>query len=152
MKHCVDALTLLFRAAAKPGRKKIRGRLPGVLDSFMQWCEQTREDFQLGPEIDEQLEKRRGKIGVTFTYREWRQAQREEPAKVAALGFKDDRTKRDDAALRLEGEGRPAWAPGRSMRWPRPARTEVVVQPHTESKSQSQNSPSAARNAKKRRA
>jgi transcriptional regulator with XRE-family HTH domain len=127
LKNCVDALTLIFRAAAKPGGDKGRGRLPGVLDSFMQWCEQAREDFQLGPQIDEELEKRRYKIGVTFTYRQWRQAQKEDPAKVAALGFKDDPRKDGREELRLEGEGRPGWKPGQSMRRPKPARTEVVI-------------------------
>jgi transcriptional regulator with XRE-family HTH domain len=127
LKRCVDALSLIFLAAAKPGADGGRGRLPGVLDAFMQWCEQTREDFQLGPQIEAQLEQRRYPIGVTFTYREWRQLAQEDPAKVAALGFQDDPTKAGHEALRLEGEGRPGWKPGYSMKWPRPANTEVVV-------------------------
>src|SRR5215472_9030412 len=39
VERCADALELLFRAAAKPGGGKIRYRLPGVVDSFIQWCE-----------------------------------------------------------------------------------------------------------------
>jgi hypothetical protein len=82
-------------------------QLPGVLDAFMQWCEQTREDFQLGRQIEAQLDQRRYPIGVTFRYREWRQLAQEDAVKVAALGFQDDPTKAGHNALRLEGEGRP---------------------------------------------
>jgi transcriptional regulator with XRE-family HTH domain len=61
-KHCADALELLFVAAAKSGGDTIRYRLPAVIDSFIQWCERTREDFQLDPQIQEQLEQRKEKL------------------------------------------------------------------------------------------
>ena len=127
LKHCVDALTLIFKAAARPDGDKPRQRLPGVLDAFMQWCEQTRNDFQLGPQIDAQLEQRKFKMGVTFTYGEWRRMQREDPASVSAVGFRDDPRKDNAEELRLEMEGRPDWAPGRSMKTPKPARTAAVI-------------------------
>jgi transcriptional regulator with XRE-family HTH domain len=40
--NCSDALELIFLAAAKAGGEQHRHRLPGVLDSFMQWCEGGR--------------------------------------------------------------------------------------------------------------
>ena len=140
--HCVDALELIFLAAASgenpksEGRnpkeirnpkselgeaEKIRCRLPGVLDSFMQWCEGTREDFQLGPQIDEALKQRTFKMGVTMTYGEWRRMYRGDPAALKAAGFKDNPRKKDSEELRLEMEAAPGWAPGRSMTAPRPA-------------------------------
>ena len=50
---------------------------------------------------------------------------------MAALGFQDDPTKDSREELRLEGEGRPGWKPGYSMKRPRPARTEVVLPKET---------------------
>jgi len=85
----------------------------------MQWCEQTRNDFRLGPQIDAQLKQRKFKLGVTFTHGEWRRMQRENPASLAAVGFRDDPTKGAAEELRLEMEGRPEWTPGRSMKPPR---------------------------------
>ena len=126
LKRCVDALELLFMAAAKPSAGKIRYRLPGVVDSFIQWCESTRGDFKLGSQIDEQLKKRKFKAGVTQTYREWRAMQRKDPDALRAAGFKDDRRKGDEEKLRLELELVPGWAPGRNMRTPKPAIMEAV--------------------------
>ncbi|HWW01831.1 MAG TPA: helix-turn-helix transcriptional regulator [Candidatus Acidoferrum sp.] len=116
LERCVDALELLFRAAAKPGGGKLRGRLPGLMDSFIQWCEGVRKDFKLEREIDEQLEQRRFKAGMTQSYGEWRAMARRDPEALKAVGFKDDRRKRDKDRLRLELELAPDWAPGRSMR------------------------------------
>ena len=42
------------------------------MDSFMQWCESAREDFKLGPALDEQLAQRRFRAGMTQEYRDWR--------------------------------------------------------------------------------
>jgi len=126
LRNCADALELLFMAATTSGGGKVRYRLPAVLDSFMRWCEQTREDFKLGPAIAEQLGKRKFKAGVTQTYGEWRAMHQRDPAALKAAGFKDDRRKRDEDALRLELELVPGWAPGRSMRPPKPAIMEAM--------------------------
>jgi transcriptional regulator with XRE-family HTH domain len=116
LKHCVDALGLLFLAAAKPGGDTIRYRLPAVVDSFIQWCERTREDFQLDPQIQEQLEQRKQKLVINHTYREWRRMQQENPGTCRIMGFRDDPRKSDDENLRLETETIPLWRPGHSMR------------------------------------
>ena len=91
-------------------------RLPAVVDSFVQWCEQTREDFHLETEIDTLLAQRKGKVVVNHTYRQWRAMQKEDPAACRFLGFKDDPEKPDEANLRLEAETFPIWWPGRPMR------------------------------------
>ncbi|MGZ5519222.1 MAG: helix-turn-helix transcriptional regulator [Limisphaerales bacterium] len=126
LKHCVDALEVLFRAAAKPDKGKIRYRLPGVIDSFIQWCEQTSEDFKLGPQIAEELKKRKFKCGFTQTYRAWRAMAKGDPVALKAVGFKDDKRKADTDNLRLELEVVPEWAPGRSMNKPKPAMMKAV--------------------------
>jgi transcriptional regulator with XRE-family HTH domain len=118
---CQDTLELLLLAAVKPGGEKSRARLPGVMDSFMQWCESARADFELGPHIDAQLERRRKKVGMTQEWRDWRAMARRDPKDLKAAGFKDDPRKGDRDKLRLELELVPGWAPGRSMKWPRPA-------------------------------
>ena len=70
--RCQDTLELLFRAAARADGDPPRQRLPGLMDSFMQWCESAREDFKLGPALDEQLARRRFRAGMTQAYRDWR--------------------------------------------------------------------------------
>jgi len=119
--RCQDTLELLFRAAARVGGDPPRQRLPGLMDSFMQWCEQAREDFKLGPAVDEQLGKRRFRAGMTQGYRDWRAMARGNPEGLKAAGFEDDPSKGDREPLRLELELVPGWAPGRSMKPPRPA-------------------------------
>jgi hypothetical protein len=52
---------------------------------------------------------------------------REDPAALRAVGFKDDPRKGDGETLRLEMEAVPGWAPGRSMRTPRPAKKIAVI-------------------------
>jgi transcriptional regulator with XRE-family HTH domain len=126
LRNCADALELLFMAATTSGGGKVRYRLPAVLDSFMRWCEQTREDFKLGPAITDQLGKRKFKAGVTQTYREWRRMHKEDAGALEAVGFKDDPRKRNEDELRLELELAPGWAPGRSMKAPRPAIKEAI--------------------------
>jgi transcriptional regulator with XRE-family HTH domain len=123
--RCMDTLELLFKAAAKPGIGKIRHRLPGLLDSFILWCEQASKDFELGPQIREQLRKRKFKCGVTLTYREWRGMYKGDPKALTAAGFKDD--KADTDKLRLELVMAPGWAPGRNMKGQRPAVMETVL-------------------------
>ena len=119
--HCQDTLELLLRAAAKPGGKPPRHRLPALVDSFMQWSESAREDFELGPEIDEQLARRRFRGGMTQEYWLWRAMNRGNPEGLKAAGFQDDPSKGDKEQLRLELEFVPGWAPGRSMKPLRPA-------------------------------
>ena len=116
IQYCADALGLLFLAAAQPGGGKTPCRLPAVVDSFIQWCEQTREDFHLEAEVDALLAQRKGKVVVNHTYRQWRAMQKEDPAACRFLGFKDIPAKPDDENLRLEAETIPIWWPGRPMR------------------------------------
>lgn len=96
----------------------LRHQLPAVVDSFRAWCERTREEFQLDPGIQAQLEQRKHKFAMNQTYREWRQTQREDPGVCRAMGFKDDPQKGDDEELELETELVPLWRPGLLMRAP----------------------------------
>jgi hypothetical protein len=41
-----------------------------VLESFIEWCEQTRKDFQLEPAIDQLLAERKGEVVVSQSYGE----------------------------------------------------------------------------------
>ena len=115
LRNCADALGLIFAAAARP-RGKVRHRLPGVVDSFIQWCERTREDFQLGGEIEEQLRQRKAKLVLNHTYRQWRAMQKDDPTICRMMGFKDDPRKSDSENLQLEAETIPIWKPGHPMR------------------------------------
>jgi DNA-binding XRE family transcriptional regulator len=115
LKNCADALRLLFIAAARRGKEDGRPRLPAVLASFVNWCEETRADFGLEEEIREQLMKRTFQIGMTQSYEAWRRMMKDAPAEVKA-GFRDDSSKGNEEQLRLELEVMPGWAPGRSMR------------------------------------
>ena len=63
--RCQDTLELLLRAAARAEGDPPRQRLPGLMDSFMQWCESAREDFKLGPALDEHLATRPFRTGIT---------------------------------------------------------------------------------------
>ena len=94
----------------------------------MQWCEQAREDFKLGPEVDAQLAGRRFRAGMTQAYRDWRAMARGNPEGLKAAGFQDDPSRGDTEQLRLELELMPGWAPGRSMQPPKPA-VMVAVPP-----------------------
>ena len=96
-------------------------RLPGVMDSFMQWCERAREDFKLGSVLDEQLAQRRFRAGMTQENRDWRTMARGNPEGLKASGFQDDPSRGDKEELRLVLDLVPGWAPGRSMKPPRPA-------------------------------
>jgi transcriptional regulator with XRE-family HTH domain len=128
LERCQDTLELLFRAAARPEGDPPRQRLAGLMDSFMQWSDGAREDFNLGPAIDEQLAQRHFRAGMTQEYRDWRAMARGNPKGLKAAGFKDNPNKGDKEQLRLELELVPGWAPGRSMKAPRPA--VMVLAPH----------------------
>ena len=102
LKRCRDTLELLFRAAARGDGDPPHQRLPGVMDSFMQWCESARDDFKLGSAIDEQLAQRRFRTGMTQEYRDWRAMARGNPEGLKAAGFEDDPSQGDKEELRLE--------------------------------------------------
>jgi hypothetical protein len=104
-------------------------RVPGVLHSFIEWSDGVRRDFELGAEIDKQLERRKAKAGVTLSYGEWRRLAREDATRLRAIGFKEDARKRGEEMLRLEVEVRPGWSPGRRMHPPNAAAMEVAAPP-----------------------
>jgi len=114
-KNCADALEVLFLAAAQPVRGE-KFRLPGVVQSFIEWCERSREDFQLGKAIDQELGKRTKKVEITLRYGEWRWKQKEEPGICRSFGFKDDPKKADGEGLTLSMTVYPIWKPGWPMR------------------------------------
>ena len=116
LRNCADALGLLFSAAARPGGRKIQHRLPGVLDSFIQWCEWTRKDFQLDEQIEELLRKRQNKLVLNHTYGQWRAMQKEDPQMCRMMRFKDNPRKPDIENLSLEIDTIPIWRPGHPMR------------------------------------
>ena len=58
---------------------------------------------------------------MTQGYRDWRAMARGNPEGLKASGFKDDPSRGDKEELRLELGLTPGWAPGRSMKPPRPA-------------------------------
>jgi transcriptional regulator with XRE-family HTH domain len=132
--HCMDTLELLFRAAARTDGDPPRQRLPGLMDSFMQWSESAREDFKLGPAVDEQLGQRRFRAGMTQEYRDWRAMARVDPEALNAAGFQDDPSKGDKEPLRLKLDLVPGWAPGRSMKPPRPAVMVSAAKPRPKGK------------------
>jgi transcriptional regulator with XRE-family HTH domain len=126
LEYCLDTLQLLFEAAARASEDKRGQRWPGLMDSFRQWGESARVDFDLGPELDGLLAKRRFRAGMTQEYRDWRAMARGNAEGLAAAGFKDDASKGDKEELRLELELVPEWAPGQSMKPPRPARMKMA--------------------------
>jgi DNA-binding XRE family transcriptional regulator len=126
LKHCVDALRILFLAVARPTGDSNRLQLPAVLESFSQWCEQTRVDFQLEKSIEAQLEERKFRLGRTHTYGFWRKLNKDNPLAAEAAGFKDDRSKRDEDEVFVGCEAVPEWTPGASMRGPTPGRTRIL--------------------------
>ncbi len=122
LRPCMDTLELLFRAAANYGQgaKGAEGaestRLPGVLGSFIQWCQQTREDFELEAGIEAQLAERKGVEVFDRSYAQWRAIAKEQPHAARLFGFKDDPKRRDEERLTLKMETVPVWMPGTSMR------------------------------------
>lgn len=67
-----SSLEVLLLAAAKPGGGKVKDRLPAVCASFMEWCEQTRNDFKLSKQIEEVLAQRKFKDRLTLSWGDWR--------------------------------------------------------------------------------
>jgi len=126
LRNCADALRILFLAAARPAGGQNRQQLPAVLESFRQWCEETREDFQLDEPIQAQLEQRPFKIGQTRTCGEWRRLRKESPAVYEAVGYHDDPSKSDEEKLFVGREAVPDWTPGACMRGPIPGRTRLL--------------------------
>jgi transcriptional regulator with XRE-family HTH domain len=113
---CADTLELMFLAAAKTGQGEGCNRLPGLLDSFIQWCQQAREDFGLGESIDAELSRRTRVMELTHTYAEWRQMEQTNPGRARMMQFKDD-PKKDGREVRTQRvETVPVWMPGESMR------------------------------------
>ena len=88
----------------------------GVLDSFIQWCEWTRKDFQLDEQIEELLRKRQNKLVLNHTYGQWRAMQKEDPQMCRMMRFKDNPRKPDIENLSLEIDTIPIWRPGHPMR------------------------------------
>ena len=60
------------------------------MDSFMQWRQSAREDFKLGPALEEQSARRSFRAGMTQAYRDWRAMARGNPEGLKAAGIKDD--------------------------------------------------------------
>jgi transcriptional regulator with XRE-family HTH domain len=117
-RNCADALELLFLAAARSREGQAACRLPAVVDSFVAWCRETGKDFQLEPDIQALLGRRKHKVPLTHTYGEWRRTAKEDPSVARIWGFRDDPRKSDNESLSLEAELAPIWQPGYSMRRP----------------------------------
>jgi len=114
--RCGDALELLFRAAAGRGDNAGESRLVGVLGSFIQWCNETRRDFRLEKGIGAQLGERRAKVELNQSYAQWREMAKTNPALARKFGFRDNRMKGDQEALKRSLETIPVWMPGHNMR------------------------------------
>jgi transcriptional regulator with XRE-family HTH domain len=112
---CLDALELLFRAAALAGEDGKAMPLPAVLDAFIVWCRQTEAEFKLLRHIDALLEKRKMPVTLTHTYGEWRETAKRDPSLVQEFGFKDNQKKPAEESLTLSAEMQPPWAPGWNM-------------------------------------
>jgi transcriptional regulator with XRE-family HTH domain len=113
---CADTLELVFMAAATANAETEPTRLAGVVDSFIQWCQQTREDFGLGPAIEAELAKRKGTLELTHSYGQWREMAKQDPAMARMMSFKDNPKRRNEENLSLKMETVPEWMPGTSMR------------------------------------
>ena len=116
LRPCADALELLFRAAAKASEKEGPARLPGLVDSFRQWCEEIREDLQLDELIEAQLAQRKSHLELNHSYEQWREIAKTDPDLAHTMGFKDDPQQSGEEMLRLSLETVPVWRPGRDMR------------------------------------
>jgi DNA-binding transcriptional regulator YiaG len=111
-----DTLELLFVAASRAAAREGCSRLPALLDSFIQWCHQAREDFELGAGIDAELAKRKEPLTLTKSYAGWREMAKTDPAMARKFGFKDKRKKEDQEMLELTIKKMvPVWMPGQSM-------------------------------------
>ena len=117
-RNCADALELLFLAAARSSGGPGVGRLPAVVDSFVVWCREMEEEFQLDMPLRELLSERKHPEPLTMSYRGWREKQKEDPTVCRIWGFKDDPKRSDDESLTLVAELAPVWRPGYYMRRP----------------------------------
>lgn len=66
------------------------------------------------------------RTGMTQNYRTWRAMARQDGARLKAAGFRDNPTKDEREELRLDLKVVPGWAPGRSMKWPKPTVMNTV--------------------------
>jgi len=119
MPNCQDALELLFTAAAQYGSDTEPSRLPGLIGSFIQWCEMARKDFELEAGIDSQLATRKKQDTKTQSYGQWRALAKEMPSTAKFWGFVDDPKRDDQEPLSLKLETIPTWNPGHGMRGPK---------------------------------
>ena len=116
LKQCGQTLELIFMAAAmRVEEGKMKYGLPGVLESFVRWCEKVREDFGLEEAIEERLRARGFEEWVTMTYKEWRELARKGSDLPRAAGFVDNRQRAGDESETLKVWMHPGWAPGRNM-------------------------------------
>ena len=126
VKICADALGILLRAAVKAGEGSATLVLPAVVDSFVQWCRQTEEAFQLIKPIDEELAQRQGRLELTKTYGQWREMARTDPTMARGFRFVDKPKKGDGEELTLGMPTIPVWAPGWDMRGDQKPETEIT--------------------------
>jgi transcriptional regulator with XRE-family HTH domain len=110
LRRCEDALELLLTAAVEAEQ------LPSVLGSFIQWCQETRRDFDLGKKVDAQLETRKRTVTLNHSYKQWREMAQTQPKVARQFGFKDDSKKAEDEVVELSMEVVPMWMPGQNMR------------------------------------
>jgi len=114
--NCQDALELLMRASVKgKDETQARARMAGVVNSFVQWCQQTRKDYELERPVDELLAERTTAIELRKSYAQWREMVKTDPDAARAMGFKDDPKKDGAEILRLRVDGIPVWKPGYEM-------------------------------------
>jgi len=116
LQRCSDALGLVFRAAAQGSQRGDTCRLADVMVSFMQWCDRTRKEYQLGPAIDRELKGRTMKLVLNQSYAEWREMEKTNPEFARKMGFKDVPNRDGKELLELSLETVPAWTPGHDMR------------------------------------
>ena len=117
LRPCVDTLELLFVAASTSSEREGCSRLPELMDSFIQWCHQAREDYELGAEIDAELATRKGPFTLNKSYTEWREMAKTDPTMARSFRFKENAKKEGQEMLELTIKKMvPVWAPGHSMR------------------------------------
>lgn len=117
LRPSADTLELLFVAASRADAGEGCSRLPGLVDSFNQWCHQAREDFELGAEIDAELATRKEPLTLNKSYAGWREMAKTDPTMARQFGFKDNAKKEGQEMLELTIKDTvPVWMPGQSMR------------------------------------
>ena len=115
VQRCTEAVELLFTAAAEGEAGNGAARLAAVLDSFVQWCHQTREDFELERAIEAQLAQRPKPVRLNKSYAQWRAMAQEDPVAARSFRFVDDPERGGAEMLELEVEMVPVWWPGGPM-------------------------------------